>query len=104
MINIHFLQCVFHYPINIFTAIISNYLQKMYYTLVLLLLVVRELLSQLSCQGQQKPHAIHHINLQALLCPYYLIESYGIIQRYLALAVQMGKEEHLFPVEEVDPS
>ena len=62
-------------------------------------LVVSELLSQQSCQGQQKPQAIHCPHLQILLCIYYLIESLDMVLRHLTLNLQMGKGEHLFPLE-----
>ena len=36
-----------------------------------------------------------------LLCTFYLTEPWDMVKRHLALIWQMGKEEHLFPVEEV---
>ena len=81
-----------------------NYLEplsfaKMYYTFILFLLVVSELLSQQSCQGQWKPQAIHCTNLQTLLCIYYLIRVLGYGPETLSLgAISFkGLGNHGFP-------
>ena len=73
----------------------------MYYTLVFVLLIVSELLSQQSCQRQQKPQAIHCTNLQTPIM--YLLPDrvLGYGPDTSSPNFTMGKENHLFPVEEV---
>ena len=77
MTNIHFLQCVFHHPVNIITTIISYYLQRCAIPWYHFFLAVSELLSQQSCQGQQMSQAIHCTNLQTLLYTYYFTRVLG---------------------------
>ena len=52
MSDIHYLQCMFHYPVNILTTITVS-ICKVSYMLILFLLVVNELLCQQSWQGSK---------------------------------------------------